>query len=215
VRRRNQMRSPNDSRGQASAARKACAPVWRNACGFRAGMPASAPSSARAALTARGTARCRGPLRRLAFPHHVHDPDPHTSSPRCRHRDICPGQRGVQSSVDNCYRDQAVDQRRPAGGPADRHSRRPTASDSPKLSEHHSARAACTAAMSSASSAGVTAIVERNCCECSEPSWSQDPGSGFAGHDYAGAGVPGSLPSWMQASSRPSAIQASRFSQCR
>jgi hypothetical protein len=62
------MRSPNDSREQASAARKVCAPVWRNACGFRSGMPASAPSSARAALTARGTARCRGPLRRLAFP---------------------------------------------------------------------------------------------------------------------------------------------------
>jgi hypothetical protein len=140
VRRRDQMRSPNDSRGQASAARKACAPVWRNACGFRSGMPASAPSSARAALTARGTARCRGP-----------------------------------------------------GGPADRHPRRPTASDSPKLSEHHSARAACTAAMSSASSAGVTAIVERNCCECSEPSWSQDPGSGFAGHDYA-AGLRRSRP---------------------
>jgi hypothetical protein len=120
MRRRNQMRSPNDSREQASAARKACAPVWRNACGFRSGMPASGPSSARAALTARGTARCRGP-----------------------------------------------------GGPAGRHSRRPTASDSPKLSEHHSARAACTAAMSSASSAGVTAIVERNCCECSEPSCSR------------------------------------------
>jgi hypothetical protein len=34
----------------------------------------------------------------------------------------------------------------------------------------HSARAACTAAIRSASSAGVTAIVERDCCECSEPS---------------------------------------------
>jgi hypothetical protein len=33
----------------------------------------------------------------------------------------------------------------------------------------YSARAACTAAMRSASSAGVTAIVESDSCECSEP----------------------------------------------
>ena len=36
----------------------------------------------------------------------------------------------------------------------------------------------------------------------------QDPSSGFTSDQHAGAGVPGLLPNWMQASSRPTAVQA-------
>ena len=44
--------------------------------------------------------------------------------------------------------------------------------------------------MSSASSDGVTTMVERDCGECFDPSWSRDPSSGFASDEDAGAGVP-------------------------
>jgi hypothetical protein len=57
-----------------------------------------------------------------------------------------------------------------------------------KLTGRYSARAACTAAMSSASSAGVTAMVERDCCECSEPSSSKTRAR-FTSDEHAGASL--------------------------
>jgi hypothetical protein len=45
--------------------------------------------------------------------------------------------------------------------------------------------------MRSVSSAGVTAIVEWDCCECSKPVVVKYLRAGFASDEDAGAGVPG------------------------